>query len=115
MITEYDKIDKAAFDAILENNKDNTILVDVYGVDCPPCSALARELPKWEEPLKTECKIDQIIKIKVDANPWFEMAYTIKAVPTLLVFSGQKELGRVIGVRGKVSLIRDIMRIKGAS
>jgi len=51
-----------------------------------------------------------VVKVNVDDNPSTAATYGIKAIPTLILFSGGKEVERVVGAASKESISRMIER-----
>jgi len=49
-----------------------------------------------------------VVKLNVDDNPSTAEAYGIRSIPTLILFSGGKEVERVIGAISKESISRMI-------
>jgi thioredoxin-like negative regulator of GroEL len=50
----------------------------------------------------------KVCKVNVDENPVSAQTYGIRAIPTLIVFSGGKEAARMVGVKPKDEIEREI-------
>ncbi|NNF14678.1 MAG: thioredoxin [Gemmatimonadetes bacterium] len=87
------KVGQDDFDrTVLES--DAPVLVDFYADWCAPCKMVA--------PLIDEIAHDQIgkmlvAKVDTDAAPDVAMRYSIRSIPTLIVFDGGEELERSMG------------------
>jgi len=83
------------------------VLVDFWAEWCGPCKALA---PKLEEIAGEMSGKAKIVKVDVDANPDTASKYGVRGIPTLVLFKGGKEVGRLVGNQPKdaiVNLLKD--------
>lgn len=96
----------ASFDSdVLKGNE--PVLVDFWAEWCGPCKALA---PKLEEIAGEMTGKAKIVKVDVDANPDTASKYGVRGIPTLVLFKGGKEVGRLVGNQPKdaiVNLLKD--------
>ncbi len=83
----------------------NTVVVDCWAEWCAPCKMIS---PIVEELAHEE--IGKIVfgKINVDKNPIISISYQIEGIPTLLVFKDGKMVKRVVGVRPKEAIKREV-------
>jgi len=92
-------------DSTFENavlKSDLPVLVDFWAPWCGPCRGIA---PIIEE-LSTEFSGQVIVaKLNVDENPLTPSKYTIRAIPTLIVFKNGEVLDQVTGAVGKSHLV----------
>lgn len=88
---------------VLESEK--PVLVDFWAAWCAPCRMLA---PTVEAIAEQYSESAAVVKLNVDDNPSTAEAYGIRGIPTLILFSGGKEVERVIGATSKESISRMI-------
>ena len=81
------------------------VLVDFWAAWCAPCRMLAPTIDVIAEEYSS---MASVLKLNVDENPATSATYGIKGIPTLILFSGGKEVERVIGAAGKDSISRMI-------
>lgn len=72
----------ADFDAALAEDS-RPVIVDFTAAWCGPCQQLA---PRLEQFAQTEANRARVISVDVDENPEISQRFSIKAMPTLLVF-----------------------------
>lgn len=52
----------------------------------------------------------RVAKLNVDDNPYTAQQYGVLSIPTLILFSGGEEQGRIVGARGKDALVQTLLR-----
>ncbi len=83
----------------------NLVLVDFYADWCEPC--------KWLEPILEEVDNDlkgraQIVKVDIDKFPELAAFYTVKSVPTLILFKNGEVSWRIAGFKVAHELVKVI-------
>lgn len=71
------------------------VLVDFTASWCPPCRVIAPHL----EALDADRDDLDVVQVDVDAEQGIATRYGILSMPTLVLFSGGRELGRVVGAQ----------------
>jgi thioredoxin len=83
------------------NGSPQLILVDFWAPWCGPCRRLA---PTVDE-LATDYDGKILVgKMNVDENPSVPMRFSIRGIPTLLLFKGGQIVEQVVGLADKASL-----------
>jgi thioredoxin 1 len=81
------------------------VLVDFWAEWCGPCRMLAPTVDAIAEEYSDTAVV---VKLNVDDNPSTAAAYGIRGIPTLILFSGGREVERVVGATSKESISRMI-------
>ena len=85
------------------NQSSTPILVDFWAEWCGPCRRLA---PTVDE-LATDYHGRVVVaKMNVDENPATPMRFSIRGIPTLLLFKGGQIVEQIVGLADKDSLKR---------
>ena len=87
------------------------VLVDFWAAWCGPCLALAPTVEALAEKYEGEAKV---VKLNVDESPSIAERYGIRGIPTLVLFKGGDEAGRVVGMANKDKLAQMIDQALGA-
>ena len=81
------------------------VLVDFWAEWCAPCRMLAPTIDAIADQFRESAGV---VKVNVDDNTSVAQRYGIKGIPTLILFSGGKEVERVVGATSKESISRMI-------
>ena len=77
-------------------NADTPVVVDFWAPWCGPCRAIAPTLDKLAG--EYEGKLT-IAKVNTDNDAQWAGRLQVQGIPTLIIFKGGKEVGRLIGSR----------------
>lgn len=86
------KLNKSNFDEV--KNSEKKVLIDFYADWCGPCKMLAPELEAVANELDGKVKIG---KINVDEQGELANAFSINAIPALIVFKNGQEAAKYVG------------------
>ena len=84
--------------------KKEILLVDFWAPWCGPCKMVA---PILNEIAETESDI-VVGKVNVDQNQDLAKKYKVRNIPTLVIFSNGVEVGRIVGVKSKKSILSEV-------
>ena len=84
--------------------KKGILLVDFWAPWCGPCKMVA---PILNEIAETESDI-VVGKVNVDQNQDLAKKYKVRNIPTLVIFSNGAEVGRIVGVKTKKSILSEV-------
>jgi thioredoxin 1 len=82
-----------------------TVLVDFWAPWCAPCKMIA---PSLNEIAEEESDTITIAKVNVDQNKELAQKYQIRSIPTLIVFKNGKEQKRIMGVKSKKVILKEL-------
>ena len=82
-------------------HSDQPVLVD-FGADwCPPCKALSPTIDSLAEQYAGWAKVG---KLDVDKNPETATKYSIRSIPTILVFNDGEVVEQFVGLKNRKEL-----------
>jgi thioredoxin 1 len=82
------------------------VLVDFWAPWCVPCHLVA---PVLEEIAGEQAGRLRVAKLDVDDSPQTAQRFGVLSIPTLVLFRGGQERGRVIGAQGKNDIVRTLL------
>ena len=88
--------------------KSGTVLVDFHATWCMPCKMMAPILNDLAEEVESNVTIS---KLDVDIAKKTASKYSVRSVPTMILFRNGREVKRITGVKTKEYLLREIDRV----
>jgi len=82
-------------------NSDKTVLVDFWAPWCGPCKAIAPILEELAQEIGDQV---QICKVNIDNNSAIANEYSIRAIPTILIFKDGAVAETLVGLTSKEDL-----------
>jgi thioredoxin 2 len=97
------------FDRVL-SDAEIPVLVDFYADWCAPCKVMAPIIDEYAHE-----HVGQVLvaKLDTDRNPATSMRFSIRGIPTLIVFEGGRETKRQTGAVGRAQLESLLQRRSG--
>jgi thioredoxin 1 len=106
-MSEYvtDVTDSSFESEVLKSNV--PVLVDFWAEWCHPCKILAPTVHKLAEEYNGKVKV---LKLNVDDNNQTGQRYSIRGIPTLILFKNGDEADRIVGTTSKDNIARMLDR-----
>jgi len=87
--------------------KRGVVLIDFWAPWCAPCKMIA---PILNDIAETQNDF-QIGKVNVDHNQPLAKKYKVRNIPTMLIFKDGVEAGRIVGVKTKKAILKEVNEI----
>ena len=87
---------------------DKPVLVDVWADWCAPCRMLGPTIDALADEYAGKVTI---AKLDMDENQEIAARYGVQAIPTMLIFKGGREIGRLVGLKMKPEIAANLDRV----
>ena len=84
---------------------DKPVLVDFWAPWCAPCRMVGPIVEEMAEDMKDTIKV---CKVNIDENQVVAQTYDVRAIPTLIFFVGGRVAARIVGVRPRADIEKEI-------
>lgn len=84
--------------------KRGIVLVDFWAPWCAPCKIIA---PTLNEIADTQDDF-MVAKVNVDHNQQLAQKFKVRNIPTMLILKNGKEAGRIVGVKTKRNILKEV-------
>ncbi|NJO88024.1 MAG: thioredoxin [Chloroflexia bacterium] len=85
--------------------KSGVVMVDFWAPWCGPCKMVAPTLNSIAE---TESDKVIVAKVNVDKEQQIAQKFKIRNIPTMIIFKDGKEAKRIVGVKSKKMLMKEV-------
>jgi thioredoxin 1 len=102
------EINEANFDTEVLQSK-QPVLVDFWAEWCGPCKMIG---PVLEEIATENAGRVKVAKVNLDENPGLAQRYQIRAIPTLLYFSGGEVRNQTVGAVSKKIIVANLAALQ---
>src|SRR5580704_6340471 len=92
---------------VIEASKTQPVMVDFWADWCRPCLMLA---PTVEEIAREHAGKVKVVKLNVDENMNVPGKFSIRGIPTLLVFKGGQVADQIVGAVPKEQIVKILER-----
>ena len=100
-MTDIKNLNLDNFDNEISNSK-TPILVDFWAEWCGPCKSLTPILEEISDDMSNKI---QVVKVNLDENQDLAMKYSIRSLPTLLLFKQGQLIDTKVGLLPKSDLV----------
>ena len=101
-MSETVNLNKDTFEKVINDSK-TPVIVDFWAEWCGPCKMIAPILDEISVELKDKILVT---KVNLDENQDLALKYSIRSIPSLLLFEGGSLLDMKVGLLSKTDLLR---------
>ena len=101
-------MNKEQFDKLAIDQPNTVVIVDVYAPWCGPCKGIMPILEQISEEFKENVVLS---KVNIEDDDYFSETYSIKSVPTVLIFKGGELQQKIVGPKTKDAYIEFVKEL----
>lgn len=87
--------------------KRGVVLVDFWAPWCAPCKIIA---PTLNDIADSQNEF-MVAKVNVDHNQQLAQKFKVRNIPTMLILKNGKEAGRIVGVKTKRAILKEVQAV----
>ncbi len=106
MVSDSEKIVTLTETNLDHQTKNKLMLVDFWAAWCGPCRMMAPILNELSQELEGN---QHIGKVNIEAYPSLAKRFSVRNIPTLILFKNGVEVARIVGVRNKEYLKQQLI------
>lgn len=109
MVQDHEEIITITEKNFEEVTRDKIILVDFWAEWCAPCRLIAPVLNELTDEMADNHYIG---KINIERYPSLAQRFNVRGIPTLLILKNGVEVKRIVGVKTKAYLVKELKQIQ---
>ena len=106
-VNDSDKVKILTDQNFSAKTRSGTVLVDFWATWCMPCKMMVPVLNELAE--ETNGKVT-IAKLDIDQAKAIASKFSVRSIPTMILFKNGKEIHRFVGVKTKDYLLKELDR-----
>ena len=112
LVADHDKIITLTDKNIAQQLKGKVVLVDFWASWCAPCRMMAPVLNDVAGDLTENAYVG---KVNIEEYQSLAQKYNVRSIPTLILFKNGSEIKRLVGIKSKEVLIKEINSISSSN
>ena len=105
LVEDHEKIITLTDKNFNHQTKNKLVLVDFWAAWCAPCRMMAPVLNEIASELEGNSRIG---KVNIEEFQSLAQKYSVRSIPTLILFKDGKEINRFVGIKSKDYLLQQL-------